>query len=493
MTIEFNELSGTILRPGTYVENDYVGLLRGLPSGRRKVLLVGHLTTAGSASAGEVHSIGDEETAIDLWGAGSDIARMTRLFLMQPGAQTALLYGMSYAEDGAAVAASGDVVFATAATGPGTWQVWIGGTRFSGGIESGDAVSDIGDRLEAKVNAHPNFHCTASNAAGTVTITARCKGPQGNSIRLRAKITSGIGTTITPTSSTAMTSGATAGTPTTNLANIENQRFHLIIAHTNDTTTLQLFETHIQNVSDAANAKWGIVICGFTGTQAAAVTQTEAIDEYRFQQAWLQTGENPCFELAAAFGGARAAQNDLKRSVNGVVLRGITAPFTETDWPTRTELEVALASGVSACEPQRNGDVEIVRSLHTRQDETESILFRDHNPIEIGDFVSEDMIAIFKARYANAAIKSASPANTPGVLTPTRAKQVVAERLMIFEQLDYVQGTQDVIAGKSDAGKIIAEVNATDATRMDIGYPFIFVAPLGVVAIKQSFTTPSPL
>jgi phage tail sheath gpL-like len=481
MTIEFDELQGEILVPTTAVENDLDSKRVGLPSLNKKLLMVGYKTSAGQASNALTYPCTTVDRAIELWGVGSQLAVMVDAALkVSPDLD---LYGMSYAEDGGGVAGSNTIVLATNATGPGTLTVRIAGQLFRVGIQTGDTPTVIGDNAVTKINAHPNLPVTAGNAAGTVTLTARNKGVSSNTIRYNGSITQGIGTTAVFTGAT-LASGATDGDPTTDLAAIVGERYHIIVCNTEDATIGGVFKTHIESQSSALEQKWGFAIQGCTGNSAAAIVLSTAYDSYRTQVVWHQNSEEPCFQLAAAYGAERARVVNRKQSLNYHELPGISTQTDKSVWPSRSEERTAISEGIIPLRPFLNGKVEIVRNVHSRRT---SPAFRDAEPQEISDFIDEDYIAIFKARYKDAALKVSSPAQQPNTLTPERAIDVVGERLLIFDALDYVQGTKQLIK----QGLIKANLNATDPNRLDIGHPFLPTFPLHVTAIKKSLTTPA--
>ena len=479
MTIQFSELAGEILVPTIAVETDLNSSRVGLPALNKKLLVVGYPTSGGSATVGVPYQATSTAQAIALWGIGSQVAIMVEAALrISPRLD---IWGMSYAQGTGS--STGVITLATSATSAGLLTVHVAGRAYRVGVESGDAPTDVGTALAAKINAHPNFPCTAAdNGSGVVTLTARNLGNESNTIRYRSEISAGIGMTSTDTG--AVFSGGTAsGDPTAALANIQNQRFHLIALNTFDSTTGGVLKTHIELVSSALEQKWGFGVQGVCGNSAAATGLATALDSYRMQVVWHQSSDQPCFELAAVFGAERCRVVDRKQSLNYHALPGITAQFDETAWPTLGEERVAIAGAVIPIRPLRGGGVQIVRNVLAR---VTSPAFRDAEPLEIGDYLDEDIIEQFKLKYSDAALKSASPAQQPGTLDPARAIALVAARMMLLEGLDYLQGTKKIIQGKL----IVAEQNATDPTRIDIGFPFIPSHPLHVVAIKKSYSTP---
>jgi len=392
------------------------------------------------------------------------------------------IYAMAYTES-AGVQASATVTLANNATGPGTLSVWIAGRLFRVGIETGDTPTEIGDALEAAVNAHPNLPATASNSTGTVTITARNKGLGGNTIRLRSEITDGIGTTSTD-SAAVLGTGTLEGDPTTALAGIEGQRYHVMGFNSSDDTAVGALETHVEKVSSAIEQQWCFGVCATTEASSGATTLAAALDSYRMQVVWQESGDQPEFELAAAYAALRAKVVNRNQTLDHEALPGITAQYDETKWPTRADEQAALEGGVIPIRPLRNGDVAVVRNVHTR---VTTPAFRDAEPMEISDYIDEDLITNAKLKFKGQALKVSSPAGTPNVLTPARFLTFLHERMRIWDTvLDSAQGAEADIEAK----RTVAEQNAQDTSRLDVGYPFRPVFGAHVIAIRKDFTTP---
>jgi hypothetical protein len=113
--------------------------------------------------------------------------------------------------------------------------------------------------------------------------------------------------------------------------------------------------------------------------------------------------------------------------------------------------------------------------------------FRDAEPMEISDYIDEDLISNAMTKFKGQALKVSSAAGTPNVLTPDRFKVFLHERMRIWDTvLDYTQGAETDIK----AGRTVAEQNAQDTCRLDVGYPFRPVFGAHVIAIRKDFTTP---
>lgn len=486
MAIQFDELQGSILVPTTAVERDLNSNRVGLPTLDKKLLLVGYKTSAGIATVGRVYHISSVDSAITLFGIGSQLAVMTEAAItVSPNLS---LNAVCYAEG--STAAANTIVYTSSggtATGPGVVDLVIAGRHFRIGVQTGDTPTTIGDNVVAVINAHQNLPLTAANVTGTVTLTARNLGASGDTIGYYGSVTSGIDVTQTLTGAT-LTGGGAEGTPTSVLAGIQSERFHIIAMNTNDSTTGLLFETHIESMSTALNQKWGFVVQGCNENATAANVLTDAYVSYRMQVVWHYQGTEPCYQLAAAYAAERARVVNRKQSLNFHVLKGIRATVYPETWPDHSDERTAISEGYIPLRPNRDGTVEIVRNVVAFPDPNTPV-FKDAEPMEIMDYVSEDIIATVKNRYSDAALKVASPAQQSNTMTPERLISVIQERITKAESLDYLQGTGKVIK----QGLIVAEADPTDVNRINAAFPMLTTFPLHTTAMLAKFSTPEIL
>ncbi len=87
-------------------------------------------------------------------------------------------------EPAAAVVATGTIIFATSTTSSGTYFFSIGGDLISFGVPSGSDPTAVGDLLVTAITANLNGLVTAANVTGTVTLTSKTLGVNGNEIKL---------------------------------------------------------------------------------------------------------------------------------------------------------------------------------------------------------------------------------------------------------------------------------------------------------------------
>jgi phage tail sheath gpL-like len=192
----------------------------------------------------------------------------------------------------------------------------------------------------------------SAGASGVVNITARCKGPIGNDIRLRTAITAGAGGTL-PASGATLTGGTTEVDFTTALANlaIKEYDYILICASNADAQSASAssnpgrLATYIDANLSGSTAKLQQGLYGSTGTIAQAKTSAIARNHTNLEHVNSVSDESlPC-EVAAAELGNRMARRRLESNANRTLqplkrVRGSADP--NGDQPTDTEAQDAL-------------------------------------------------------------------------------------------------------------------------------------------------------
>lgn len=251
----------------------------------QRILFIGQKLAAGTAPTGDlVISIGNDNEQNALFGQGSILANMIKA--AKKYNKISRIDAIPLDDDGAAVAATSDFVFTGAPTAAGTLYVIIGSAenhRYAIDALTTDTPTTLGDKLEAAVTADLDAPVTASNAAGTVTLTAKNAGLEGNDITVKA---------INYVNGAALTVNVFAGgTTIPNLDNVldvvANLRYQTIIfppSYLNADTN--------NNIRDFLNDRWnptttdkildGVGIASFTDTLANLKTATYAENSQNF-------------------------------------------------------------------------------------------------------------------------------------------------------------------------------------------------------------------
>jgi phage tail sheath gpL-like len=473
--IEFQEIQDQ-LTPDQQVETDWVGGAFTLPRTTKRVLLVGASANYNNVVR-QMHSVAQ---AVTDYGEGSPLAGMVQAFLKVPGAGKVPLYCLSIAAGTGT--ATKDVTLTTTATSAGVFRMWLAGRRFEVGVATGDTPTEIADAMVLEVDAKKyNLPVGITAALGVITVNAVTAGAAGNTVRVQTELT--CGGTTSDTEDAPLASGTTDTDPATALAGVENERYHLIVIHSEDTTAQASLELHCTTMSQPVNKKACIGICASVGTGATAQGYADTEDSYRLQIVRLEQANEPVWEVAAWFAGQRAVR-DPRQALADATAPGLTLPYDATKWPTESEIESDLTEGVVTLKCQRQGaKVMVTRSVVSRHGASLSgNEARDSMIIERSDYVDETVLQAFNP-YKSRNLKTASPAGRPSTITPTRALGILARALKLLDVEDYVQGVQTDL----DNEDVFAQTNSSNPDRLDFGFPFRPTRHMHFAAFKKTY------
>ena len=359
MTIAFDGIPNSIRKPGRYIEFNTRLAAAGLPSGDRKLLLIGQKLAAGSKAAATPVRVYSETEAITYFGAGS-VAH-----LMVKAAFNANAYAnisvIAPADGDESAAAAGAITLTGPATSAGLLTVKIGAVTTEIAISSADTAAAIATALKAALDNNVSLPVTATKTDGVVTLTAKNKGLLGNTILVSAETTAPGVTAVV----TALTGGLVDPDIANCLAAVQAARYHRIVSSLNSATALAKLKTHIDIVSGPMEQRPGIGVFAYIGEVADALTLAANFSTSgRMQCVFLRGGISLPWEQAAAGGAMMVSESDPARPLNGLPLTGIAAPEISYRL-TRAEQEACLAAGVTPLEVNAGEEVVIVRSITT--------------------------------------------------------------------------------------------------------------------------------
>lgn len=467
------------LVPQSLIETSFAnGTLLGAP-GTPSVLLMGVKTSSGTATVDTVvyGPLGTEAEVIDKFGAGSDIHIQWLKFTEV--CKTAPIYAIAVTESGG-TAATGTVTFVGAASAAGKVVYTVCGREISVAISSGDSITTIGDNFAAAVNNYrPHLPVTAVNGAGTVTITHRIKGTNGNFVRHRATITSGITTTCTVNAATLGT-GATDETYTTALATILPTCYNYILPAINANGASDArYAALSTQVTTQALPTTGIrqkTIVGSCATLANATTFATAYNKPRNQVVWQENSEWLPMEVAAHFAGVRYntetsfagcgnSYDNYGRGVNDIW--NVPCQYSQADWPTLVEQNTALGVGLTPVAAGAAGKSYVVMSCTAAGADTR---IRDTCKVTVIDQFAADLAAAYESQWQRAKIADNQvdgarpyPAN---VATPDRVKNTTIVPVVLrYYDASLVSNFDDTVEA------IATGIDPTVVTRMNARIP----------------------
>ena len=481
MAVGFQLTPSSAAATAVFVENQNVR--RGVGADlTHRVLLIGQYNSGASPTDDTPQQLLSVADAQDRYGRGSMLAVMAEA-AFRSGAIGYEVYALPVADDGSAVAASGDIAVTGSATAAGTLALTVAGVEVDVSVSSGDDATTVGDAIEAAINAKLDLPVTAANTTGTVAVTARFAGAAGNQISMdinrSASDETPAGLTVTVDAN--LSSGATNPTLTTALGNLGDTWYTEIVSPYLDDTSLTAIESAGATRMGPTVKRPFIAFVGYTDTQANLLT---ALDDRNSEfTAYVPVHGSPttAFEIAAAAGGwwGRKQVSNVGRPVYGDRIPGVRAgddndlTYSQRDTSVKAGGSYTLNSGSSVL----FGDVVSTRTETDAGVATTSYRFvSDYMPglqLKINDLE----ITYGSAPFSQATvIDDAAPGGVPNAVRPKTAKSYAIQLVDRWTGLGLTKNRDDVVDG------IVSEINSTNAGRIDVMIPDDFALGLRIMA-----------
>lgn len=449
-----------------------------------KVLFIGPKLSSGTATANTVYQLGGSSDADAYGGTGSPVHRAVRKFTSV--CKSANIYAIFTVEATAGVTADNRLIIANTATNSGVISYTLCGETIQVGVSSGDTATAIATDLVAEINLQTNWPVVAVKGTGaTVDVDAKLKGTDGNAIRHRVAITNGITTTIVASTAT-LVGGTGADIVSSALTAIEPSKYDYIIPCNNITGTadarIGLIKTQILAQALPSVGIRQQVIVGHSGTVNAAVTFTAAANgcgnSPRFQTVWQQTSEWEPIEVAAQFAAVRF-NSEIGNPVYNYDFYGlgvndiwnVPVQYSAADFPTRAELQTAIASGLTPIAEQ-GGKSYVVRACTASTD----VRVRDTSKVTTADKFTADLGARYVSQWAKANVQD-DPANSnvqvaPNVCTPSRLKTLTIVPLYVnYANAGWLDSDRTFDATNGDIAACATGIDPNNGTRINARIP----------------------
>lgn len=488
------------LTPGLYLVVDLLAGAASPGTGTLRVALMATQSSAGDLTDDiEVRAGGGEVTAQTAFGIGSVGALAAKqIYDVFPAAVLDFISPTAGAGLGTL-----DLTAAGVPTSNTSVLVDVMGREFEVAWLAAETADDIKTKIIDAINQRTEvLACVASSGGvGIVQIDSKVVGNIGNDIKVSAVLSlaqTGSETFTGALVPTPLAGGTTDPDFTTALSNLEGREYAYILPCLsnadagNVSTQNNMSKTvdHINNFNTGLNAKLEQVIVGITTTIALATAASAAANGAQNDV----TGE-----LILCVNG-RGLPGELGgREVGGWLLGLSTDPAVNrigedmssyigavdliADTPTAAQSETALGNGVALIGYTAQGLEVLVRPVTTHsQDATGAPDLRllDAQNVAATYIISRDLRSALPAEFPNAKIvKDTEPGADPppkGVIEERDIKAFVISRLRFWQAQGVI--TKASLDTAINGGTLIVEVNATDATQVDIVLPFSIVPPL---------------
>jgi phage tail sheath gpL-like len=474
--------------PGVYLRVSLGVGVRSAGDNPRTILLLANKTSAGVGTPDTVvYDIPDEETAISLGGVGSELHRSYRAIAR---ANPSAIVKAIIVTESAGTAASATVTFTGSATASGTLRMWIAGEYVDLPIASGDANTASATALKNLIEDQSAWPVTVGVAAGVVTITAKHKGPRGNSIGCRVELFDVTGQTAVATGSGYLTAGATSDTPAAALTTALAARYTYIASGYDDATNLGLLKAQVDAKDEPEVGKRERVIAAFVGSYANGITLATGLNSPRVHVAQCVGCESPTSEIAGALAGLVSRMEDVSCAMNmdGLEVPGIVTSPRIADAPSNGNRVNAVNSGITLLaasapsQPARVLRFITSKSLDASAQPDYRVL--DASKVAVPDFLADELQVFLADRFPNANIGPDVEGQVPppGVVTPSMAEDAIFERLLAFDVSNPTAEKRLIENVSARRSEIVVEIATSPAGR------FNFVAPVDVVEGAHQWT-----
>lgn len=511
-------LAASYALPGTYIEMDFAAGPAGGAGGPRSVILIGNMTTSGSATTNTVVYGPDttvpcqtETDVTTLFGPGSQLHRMWLRFSSIAGPNSAIpIYFLAVASS-AGAAASQAVAFSGVALGNFNLRTWVVDDFVDTPVTNGQNAGTIGLNVAAQINGQTRWPVTAAGSS-SMTVTAKEPGPEGNWIPIQFAIqaTGGLATGVSCSvlANTRLSGGTTADSNTTALATIANTRYYYYCVADSDATNLGGVSTQISNNAAPTTGIRQRFVGASVDTSANAITIATGLNNARGEVVWgnatdltpaecaaIATALYMTLEQGAPVGVSRKNFSNFPTgqqvdqflwNAAGPVGKGGGVKGTRsgpTSWPTTTTIVSALNNGLTPIGVQQNGAAYLVKRCTTKSLSSGQADYRirDAHKVTICDYWCDDVAAVTQVNFGGKDLlpdpQPGQPPPPPTATTPRlwgNALKDITSRYGNAGQWGYAPG-QAIAAGVTPADQInanaIVQQESSPPTRMSAYFP----------------------
>lgn len=503
MPVSFSSIPQNWKMPLFWVEVD--PSMAGYPRSRLISLLIGTMNTTGSTAIHDVpvpvSSIADAQA---MFGFGSMLDGMVQFFMSNNFAQE--LWVLPIQEATAGVSATGTIVVATPAAQAGTLPVYIAGRRVQVFVAAAEPIATTATNIAAAINADPAMPVVAVAVTGTITLTCKWKGVEGNGIDIRVayggllaneQIPIGLGLTL-PVNFT-LTGGTGSPNLATAIANLGDQIYEYVATGFTDSTSLALLEIEY-GFSDTGRWGWlrqlyghlfaaknGAITTDSTGysdlitygpSNNSGVLSILGVEAYSPTPPW-------CWAAAYAAKAARALLDDPARPLQTLSLEGCL-PAPKHQRFTKTQCNNLAGVGIATQAVSDDGTPGILRETTTYQ---KNLYGQGDDAYELVPTLAT-LAALF--RRQRQAITSKFPRSKladdgtrfgsgQAIVTP---KTIKAELIAQYRQDEFLGLVENGDAFKAN---LIVERDSNDPNRINVLYPPDLINQLRVFAVLAQF------
>lgn len=491
MSVSFDTIPGNLRVPFFAVEFNGSAAQQGPALLNLIGLIIGQKTSSGTGTANTLHKVTSADQVVGLAGRGSMLHRQALAWFKNNKINETWI--LILADNGAGVAAIGNLSFTGPATAAGTLAIYLGGNLVSVGVASGDSATTVATNAIAAINAATDLPVTAvvdGTHAYQVNITFRHKGAVGNAFDLRVNYQdgeatpAGLAVTVTP-----MATGATNPTLTSAIAALGDRWFHCWTHPYTDAGSLTAIETELLSRFGGMRMIDGVAFTSAVGDISTLTTLGETRNSGQ-SSIMAQPGVNPLtppMEFAAACASQIIfeAQKDPARPLQTVQVQAVLPP-AESDLFDLGERNGLLFDGIGTTKAGPGGVVQLERPVTTYQKNASGspdTAYFDVTTMFTLMYLRYSFRSQFQTRYPRHKLADDGTRAAPGqaIMTPKLGKAEAIAWFTGMETLGLVQNADDFKAN------LVVARSLVDPNRLEFLLPPTLIGKLIVGAAQMQF------
>lgn len=389
-----------------------------------------------------------DDTAAALFGQGSLLHVMAKGWAANNSFNE--IYAVAMEDAGAAVAASGTIVFAGTASASGTIALYIDGKRITVGVTSGDVAATVAAAVCTAINRDYSLPVLASISSATVTLTAKNKGDCGNDIDIQTNynidemLPTGITATIT-----AMASGATNPDITDVLDILGETWNQIIVGPYTDATNIAAIETECESREGSTRMIYTKYYTARRGDVSAHLAFSSARNSKWVTCVNSNKYPSSSWEYIAGIAGQVAASASADPAVpfKTLPVNGILPPKI-VDRLDNGDNETLLNAGISTTYADDGGVVriqQIVTMYRHNPTGADDVSYQFDNTIFNLMYQSWDFRTSLANKFPRAKLMNDGVKVGPGqsIITPKIGKAFAVEKYAEWEYLGLVENAEE--------------------------------------------------
>ena len=451
----------------------------------QRAVLIG-VQKGGTGVASQIYVISDIGEVEGLFGVGQELTLMCmKAFeccdMFGAGPQ---IFAIPVAENGAATAATITFTVTGPATESGNVVIEIAGRTLSIAVSNADSANTIAAAINAAINAAKRFlPVTSAVVTNVATATVNWKGETGAEVKFSVK-SAPAGVTVVAATGVA---GVGVNDPTPALAAALGADYDTIALANNKAADIALALTHVTTAWGVSEKKWRWIVFGSHGTIGTATALASAANDKAIVIANGENCRSMPSEIATAMSLAISSRSRPNANWDGLELP--LAPPPEADQFTNTEIETALAAGLTPLQAVVNATTRVAKpnvcaivkavTTQTTLSGQPFEVLRDLAVSRAGAFIARQIDAKFAERFGAAA-------NPDGVLLDDDAIPRIKD--MVSAILYAAQDARIVTGVDADLALLVVEKDLGAPGRVNIDVTYTVVLGLHQVAFVHRVT-----